>query len=134
MDCNFLFIIFKSEDWNNDMWHFIDVHSTENVYNQVILGDCEKDNYFLSFYTHRNGIQEYRDLICPTGQTKPNLIKFTQNSSLFNVILNSLGCYLAISGLDKFYWTYYNQFDYLLPNLSIFILILFHFVLVWHGI
>ena len=38
MEISFLEIVFKAEFRNNDMWHFVQVHSTELVYNQAIMG------------------------------------------------------------------------------------------------
>ena len=39
MDFSFLGIVFRSEGKNSDMWHFIQVLSTEIIYNKVIVGD-----------------------------------------------------------------------------------------------
>ena len=39
MECNFFGIIFKAEGWSSDTWNFVQFHSTELVYNQVIMGD-----------------------------------------------------------------------------------------------
>ena len=39
MGCSFLGIIFRAGGQNNDMWHSIQVHSTEPIYNMVIMGD-----------------------------------------------------------------------------------------------
>jgi len=39
MDCSFFYIFFKAKGRNSDSWHVMQFHSTELVYNQVIVGD-----------------------------------------------------------------------------------------------